>query len=685
MLQQKIINREISWLSFNHRVLQEAADKTVPIIERFRFLGIFSNNRDEFFKVRVATIKRTLEFEKGAKEILGADPVKLLNRIQRITKEQQTEFNKIFSELIKELNEHNIYLINENQVNKKEHKDFIEKFFEEKVLFELSPIMLNNVESFPSLKDKSIYLAIMLSKKGSKRKEVALIEVPVGVLPRFIELPPVNEKKYLIILDDIIRYNLPKIFVNFNYDTFEAYTIKITRDAELDIDNDISKSLLEKIQKGVSARKKGQPVRFVYDKDLPKSFLKYLLDKMDLDENDNINEGERYHNFKDFMAFPNLGDKSLEYNPTPPLKNPLIKDSYDIFSILDNKDILLHVPYQNFYNLIRLLRQASIDPDVKSIEITLYRVAKNSKVVNALINALRNGKSVTVIFELQARFDEETNIYWSKRLEEEGARVIFGAPGLKVHAKLILITKRFEDGRESSYTAIGTGNFHEGNARVYADYFLMTSNNIITAEVRKIFSFFDNYYRIIHYRHLLVSPFYMRRRLLSLIEQEIRNYEDGKNAYILIKANNLVDEEIIDKLYQASCAGVKITLIVRGICSLIPGIKGLSDNIEIISIVDKFLEHSRVFIFCNNNEELMYISSADIMKRNLDYRLEVAVPILDPDIKNEIKKIIEMQLLDNTKARIINKTQSNQYKQRINNEPEYNSQLATYNYYKKML
>ena len=680
----EIVNREISWLSFNERVLQEAADKAVPIMERFRFLGIFSNNRDEFFKVRVASIKRIIEFEKGtASKVLGTDPFKLLNQIQKIVIEQQNMFNAIYVDLVKECAQHNVFIINETKV-RKEHEEFLITFFNDHVLPELSPIMLNNLEEFPDLKDKSTYLVIKLSKAGTQKKEYALMEVPVGDIPRFIILPEIGEKKFIILLDDVIRHNLCKVFSIFEYDTYEAHAIKITRDAELDIDNDVSKSLLEKIAKGVSGRKIGQAVRFVYDREIPTDVLDYLIDKMELDSYDHIIQGERYHNFKDFIQIPNIGGKSLEYPPTPSLFHPLIKDNDDILSAIDKRDVFLHVPYHDFTDYIKLLRQASIDPNVVSVKITIYRVARDSKVISALINAAMNGKSVTAIFELQARFDEESNIYWSKRLQEVGGKVVYGVPGLKVHSKLTLITKKTELG-DKNYAVIGTGNFHEGNAKTYCDAFLITANKKITSEVRKVFTFFENTYRGFKYKHLLVSPLYQRRKLVSLIDQEIKNHKNGKPAYIILKLNNLVDIDMINKLYQANNAGVEITLIVRGICSLIPGVKGMSENINVISIVDKYLEHARFFIFCNAGDELIYISSADWMTRNLDFRVETSVPVYDPEIKKEIKTIINIQLNDNTKARIINQYQNNKYKKRRNGGKSFISQQETYKYYQNKL
>ncbi len=681
---RKFINREISWLSFNERVMQEAADSSVPLVERFRFLGIFSNNRDEFFKVRVATIKRMLEFEQRASKIIGEDPVKLLNDIQRIVLKQQEKFESIQQEIVQELKKYNIHVINEKQLLPW-HEEYIQDFFETKVLPELSPIILSNTEDFPELQDKSIFLAVKLTKKRRPTVfDYALVEVPTKAIGRFVILPSEGEKKYLILLDDVIRFCLDKVFSIFDFDQYEAHAIKFTRDAELDIDNDIAKSHLEKISKGVSKRKKGQPVRFIYDRDIPTDFLDYLIIKMDLDKYDHLIQGKRYHNSKDFMDFPNLGGESLEFAPMPSLQHPDIRCNDDILSIVEEKDVLLHPPYQGFNNFLKLLRQAAIDREVESIMITIYRVARNSRVMNALINAAQNGKKVTAVFELQARFDEESNIYWSKKLEEAGGNVVFGFPGLKVHAKLVHIRRRTKKGIKDC-ALIGTGNFHEQNARVFSDLLLFTSYRPIVAEVKKVFRLFDNHLRIWKYNHLMVSPTYMRREIFSLIDNEINNQKEGKPAYIILKLNNLVDKAVINKLYQANNAGVKIDLIVRGICSLIPGEKGMSENIKVISILDKFLEHARVFIFCNGGDELIYLSSADIMARNLDYRIEVATPVYDPDIREEIRTIINIQLKDNIKARVVNSKHNNRYKKRGRKHKPVRSQMELYKYYQDKL
>lgn len=675
-----IINREISWLSFNDRVLQEAADSTVPLAERIKFLGIFSNNLDEFFKVRVAAILRMIDLKMSNQKVLGEKPEKLLAKIQATVIKLQKRFEAIYNDVLKELEKQNIYIIDEKQLND-EQALFVKEYFEEKVQPALSPMMLQNLDKFPYLKDKSIYLATKLSKKSSKKNfEYALIELPTAVLPRFIVLPKSNEKKYIILIDDVIRYNLQQVFAIFDYDKFEAYTIKLTRDAELDIDNDLTKSFLEKVQKGVSGRKKGQPVRFVYDQEMPHDLLKYLKDALEFDQYDSMIPGGRYHNFKDFISFPNVGGPELEYPYMPPSVHPQLKTNGSIFQIISKSDVLLHYPYQKFSHFINLLREAAINPDVRTIKITLYRVASNSKIINALINAARNEKEVTVVIELQARFDEKSNIYWARKLEEVGVKILFGITGLKIHCKLLSIG--LKSGKHTMhYAAISTGNFHEGNASVYTDLSLLTANKKITTEVEKVFDYFENTYKYYNYNHLLVAPQFMRNKSMALIDSEIKNAKSGKPAYIILKINNIVDSDMIQKLYQASQAGVKIQLIVRGICGLIPGVPGMSENIEAISIVDKYLEHARILIFCNNNEPKYYISSADWMTRNLDNRVEVACPIYDPLIQQEIRKIIDIQLSDNVKARIVDECQSNVYRKDTNKEA-IRSQFVIYNSYK---
>ncbi|MBN2347518.1 MAG: polyphosphate kinase 1 [Bacteroidales bacterium] len=679
-IQRKILNREISWLSFNDRVLQEAQDKNVPLIERLRFLGIFSNNLDEFFKVRVATIKRMIDIQVGSNRVEGEKPKKIMSKIQKKVIKLQNKFETTYHRIISELERHQIFLINEVEVNP-EQAIFIRKYFKEEVLPVLSPIMLHNVDSFPYLKDKSIYLAVKLtSSDNSVGTEYALIEVPTDVLPRFIVLPQDRERKFIMLLEDVIRFSLDEVFSIFHFDTFNAWIIKLTRDAELDMDNDLSQSFLEKITKGVAGRQTGQPVRFVFDNSIAIDLLDYIISKLDLYEDNNLIPGGRYHNFKDFMNFPNLGNNTLIYKKDQLLGHSAIKYQTSILESIAKKDVMLHVPYHDFNIFISLIQEASIDPKVKEISITLYRVAKNSKVINALMNACRNGKKVTAVIELQARFDEEANIFWSKKLEEVGANIYFGISGLKVHAKLVNIT-RIENRKEVNYGCVSTGNFHEGNASVYSDLILLTADKRITSEIKKVFQFFGHPYKNYNYRHLVASPLFMRKKIYSAVENEIRNAKAGKKAYIILKINSLVDKEVIYKLYHANNAGVKIKLIVRGICALIPGVVGLSENIEAISIVDKYLEHSRILIFCNGGDEQYFISSADWMTRNLDRRIEVACPIYDKEIQKELKDMINIQLKDNAKARIINMEQDNQYVESAEDK-KFRAQLELYNYYK---
>ncbi|MBN1159231.1 MAG: polyphosphate kinase 1 [Bacteroidales bacterium] len=679
----KLIHREISWLSFNERVLQEAQDPEVPLLERIRFLGIFSNNLDEFFKVRVATIKRIIDFQPRYKKIEGVRPKVLMNMIQKKVMQLQNKFENTYHHILGELEKKGIFLINELMLNPFQVK-FVKRYFKEHVFPVLSPIILSNVDGFPYLRDKFIYLAIILRGADPKPKtDYALIEVPTDILPRFIVLPSENEKKFVILLEDVIRYNLDQVFALFGFDQHDSWIIKLTRDAELDMDNDISKSLLELISSGIDNRKTGQPVRFVFDNSIAKDLLDYIVRKLNLDEDNNLIPGGRHHNFKDFMNFPKLDEDELMYRRDVPLGHPMVRTNKSITDTIAGKDILLHVPYHDFNIFVRLLQEASIDPLVREIAITVYRVAKDSRVLNAIINAARNGKKTTVVIELQARFDEEANISWSHKLEEAGVKVVFGMPGLKVHAKLLCIERK-EGNKTRCYACVGTGNFHEENAAVYSDLFLLTGDARIAGDVKKVFDFFENPYRNYVYRHIIKSPLHLRRKMYNLIDNEIKNARAGKEAYIILKLNSLVDNEIIYKLYQANNAGVRIKMIVRGICSLMPGVPGLSENVEAVSIVDKYLEHSRIMIFCNNGNEKYYISSADWMTRNLDRRIEVSCPIYDRNVQQELKDIINIQLKDNVKARVINCTQSNEYV-KGNGQEAYRSQKKLYEYYRNNL
>ncbi len=676
------INREISWLSFNERVLQEASDKTTPLIERLKFLGIFSNNRDEFYRVRVATVKRLAKLGKKALAVYGEDPKDLLVRLQRKVIEQQNKFESIYQELLLELAAKNVFIINEKQLTPTQ-RIYVTEYFGNELVSNLFPVMIDDSKPFPYMKDKVSYMYLRLeSIIQNKKSKYALIEIPSRSISRFVVLPQHGRKHYIMLVDDVIRFNTDRIFEVFGYRTVECYNIKLTRDAELEMDNDVSKSLIEKISKSVKARKQGLPVRFVYDAAMSEDMLKYIMKKLGMAKKDNAIPGGRYHNFKNFIDFPDLGEKELTYNhPVPLLHKDLANNPFTTLKAIKQKDILLHYPYHTYNHIIDLLREASLDPLVESIKITLYRMADSSKIANALINAVKNGKKVTVLVELQARFDEENNIYWANKMQEEGARVIFGVPGLKVHSKLFVVTTR-ENGKEVHYAHIGTGNFNEKTSKIYTDFSLLTANKEIAADLNKIFEFYENNFKVQSFKHLLVAPFFMRKDFIGLINKEIQFAKKKKHAEITLKMNSLVDKEMIGKLYEASRAGVKITLIVRGACSLVTEMEGWSDNITAYSIVDKYLEHTRVFIFHNDGDEKIYISSADWMSRNLDNRSEVAVPIYSEDIRKQLKDFINIQLSGNTKVRIIDRKQENFYKKAKPGEKKVRVQDEIYNYIK---
>jgi len=683
------INREISWLRFNERVLQESADVNVPLIERLRFLGIFSNNLDEFFKVRYATVKRIVEAGKQGKSVLGGEKAKdLLDEITKIVIQQQEESQILLQSLERELEQQNIFLINEKEVSEKQG-EFLKNYFIQNVSPVLMTIILNDLGEFPMLKDTAAYLAVKLTLvdeeivRGKKKKEerYALIEIPKGI-DRFIELPKEGDKNYIIILDDLIRYSLRSIFNMFAYESISAHMIKITRDAELDIDNDLSKSFIEKISSSVEHRKIGDPVRFVYDQSIARDTLAFLKEKMNIEDTDSVIPGGRYHNRRDYMGFPSLGRTDLLYDKITPLLIKGLSLEGSLLEAIAEKDYLLYAPYQTFASVIKFLREAALDPKVRSIKITVYRLANDSQVASTLINAVKNGKQVTVQIELQARFDEQANIKYAEQLQAEGVKLIFGVPGLKVHSKICVIEREEESG-VNRYGFISTGNFNESTARIYTDYTLFTAHAPILKELNKVFDFFETTYKINKYKHLVVSPHYTRNVFKKLIDQEIENAKAGKEAYIKIKMNSFTSYKMVDKLYKASNAGVKIQLIIRGICCLVPGVKGMSENIEAISVVDKFLEHPRVFIFCNSGDPKIHISSADWMTRNLDNRVEVGCPIYDKDIKQEFIDTFEISWADNVKARVFNQSQDNAY--RKNGNKKIRSQFAMYDYYKAKL
>ncbi|MDG2631957.1 polyphosphate kinase 1 [Vibrio parahaemolyticus] len=675
------IEKELSWLSFNERVLQEAADKTVPLIERIRFLGIFSNNLDEFYKVRFADVKRRILInqERG-----GSDNSKrLLSKMQAKALKLNEQFDELYSELIREMARRRIFLVNEHQLDEAQEK-WITKYFRKEVMPHITPLLMKDeIDVLQFLKDEYAYIAVELRKED--HSQYALIEIPTDHLPRFVMVPEQKGKrrKTIILLDNIIRYCLDELFKGFfDYDELAGYAMKMTRDAEYDLRNEIEYSLLEQMSAGVNQRLTAMPVRFVYEREMPQEMLDFLCSKLRISNYDNLIPGGRYHNFKDFIAFPNVGREYLENKPMPPMKSADFEGYANSFEAIKAKDILLYYPYHTFDHIGELVRQASFDPKVLSIKINIYRVAKDSRLMNSLIDAVHNGKNVTVVVELQARFDEEANIEWSKVLTEAGVHVIFGAPGLKIHSKLLMISRR-EGDDIIRYAHIGTGNFHEKTARIYTDFSLLTADQEITNEVRNVFGYIENPYRPVKFNHLMVSPRNSRTQIYRLIDNEIANAKVGKKAGLTIKVNNLVDKGIVTRLYAASNAGVKINMIIRGMCALVPGIEGVSENIRIISIVDRFLEHPRVVITHNDGDPQVYISSADWMTRNIDHRIEVAAPVRDPRLKQRIIDITNIHFTDTVKARLIDKEMSNSYVPR-GNRKKVRSQVAIYDYLKNI-
>ncbi|WOD43061.1 polyphosphate kinase 1 [Hwangdonia lutea] len=670
------INREISWLQFNARVLQEATDETVPLIERLRFLGIFSNNLDEFFKVRYATVKRIVEAGKGGKNELGGIKAKeLLEIITQIVINQQSESLGVLDTIKSKLEKENIYIIDETQIDSAKH-DFIKRYFVQNVSPALVTIILNDLVQLPNLKDSGAYLAVrMLMSNGNK--QFALLEIPKSI-NRFVVLPQEGDKQYIILIDDLLRYCLGDIFNIFDYKSISTHMIKISRDAELDFESDLSKSFIEKISDSVKHRQIGEPVRFVYDKTIDADTLEYLMTKMGIDDTDSIIPGGRYHNRRDYMSFPSLGRTDLLYDKIEPLPIKGLSFESSIFEAIANKEFLLYAPYHTFSYVVKFLREAALDPQVKTIKITIYRLAEISHVASSLINAAINGKTVTVSIELQARFDEQANIDYAQQMEDEGVNLIFGVQGLKVHSKMCVI-EREENTKIKRYGFISTGNFNESTAKIYTDHTFFTSDQRILKDVNKIFNFFNANYKIFRYKHLITSPHNTQKALFKLINAEIEKVKRGETGCIRLKMNSISSYVMIDKLYEASRAGVKIQMIVRGICCLIPGVKGMSENIEVISVVDKFLEHSRLYIFGEGDNCKVYISSADWMTRNIDNRVEVSCPIYNNAIKQEIIDTYNICWNDNVKARLLNTANENEY--RINDKPRVRSQIDIYDYY----
>lgn len=676
-MNSKYVNREISWLKFNARVLQEVKDPNVPLLERLRFLGIYSNNLDEFYAVRYSALLRSIQLKsKGYRNIIeGQKDEQLIEEINQLVAVQRDAYDSLYERILMELEENDIYFIDDKNIPL-DYIKFVSHYFNAELSHSIGVYILQEKLKMPAIRDGAFYLAVKFVEKNEPK--YALIDIPTHIFPRFVLLPKINDKQYVMYLEDIIRYHLDEIFKVFNYDYIEGHSIKITRDSELDMDTDLENSLLEKVAKSLEGRRKGEPVRIVYDRELAPDTLEFLIKKLKIDDYDSINSGGKYHNKRDLMNFPNLGREDLEYEKIQPILINSIMKYRNHFEAISHEDHMLYAPYHDYSVFLRFLREAAIDPKVTKIKITIYRVANESQVMSALINAARNGKEVTAILELRARFDEANNVKWSKYLQDAGVNVIFGVQGLKVHSKVGYIEREAEGNMATRYVFISTGNFHSGTAKLYTDYTLLTSNKDITDEVVQLFKFFQANYLTQSYNHLIVSPLQTRKKIIKFIKKEIKNHNKGYPSGINLKLNSLSDKEIIDMLYKASSAGVKIRLVVRGIHCLIPGIPGLSENIESVSIIDKFLEHPRIYWFKNAGKDRVFISSADMMERNLDFRVEVACPIYDEKLKNLVINTFELSFNDNVKARFHDAGYSLTY--RTNHLPVLRSQFAAYDY-----
>lgn len=679
----KFIPRDISWLSFNARVLQEANDPCVPLKQRIRFLGIFSNNLDEFFRVRVATLKRMTEY---GKKFFDENPRQVLDDIQLIVLNQQSEFTRIWETILVELKQANVFLVNEKELNE-EQQAYVKVFFDKEVRSNVIPLLIEGIPQFPYLREKSLYLGVVMRKRSSAYERLfALVEVPAKAVGRFVLLPSKDEKQYIILLEDVIRFNLSSLFSYFGYDQFSSHVFKITKDAEIDLESDVSASLIQKIEKGVKNRRKGKPTRFVYDKEMDAALLEFLIRKLALSRKDNIIPGGRIHNFRHFMDFPDVLPNGARKRPS--LLHPALAGKLRVTDVVLQKDVLLNFPYHAFDPVIDLLREAAMDVEVVQIRITAYRLAENSKVVNALVNAVRNGKEVIVALELKARFDEEANLEWKERMELEGIKVCISPETFKVHAKLCVIKKR--SGQHTFYFGfVSTGNLNENTARVYADHCLLTSNRQVMADCVRIFNYLTNgevdIEHLAQCQTLLVSPVTMRTTLTALIDREIKAARQKKPASILLKLNSISDHELIEKLYEAAGAGVDIKMIIRGIFCVLTDLNKNHEHIQAISIVDEYLEHARVMVFQGGGKKRVYISSADWMIRNLDHRIEAAVQIKDEAIAQELEAILAIQLCDNVKSRILDRELSNNYVPTEEGELRIRSQEKTYDYLKEKL
>ncbi|NRP58186.1 MULTISPECIES: polyphosphate kinase 1 [unclassified Marinobacterium] len=680
----QLIEKELSWLSFNERVLQEAADINVPIIERVRFLGIYSSNLDEFFRVRVADLHRRLRLEQlGKVEPKGMSAENLLHLVNEKVQTLADRFNDIHIDVIKGLARRNIFLINNDQLNEKEG-GWLRKYFRDEVLHHITPILVNeNTKLANVMNDEDAYLMCALRKGTSV--QYALLEIPSDKTNRFIQLPRIKgqRRKPIIVLDNAIRYCVDDIFDGFiDFDSAEMFAVKVTRDADYDLERDVELSLLEKMSQGIKQRDTNRPVRLVYDEMMPDYMFDFMCENLGLQPDAETTASGRYRNFKDFINFPNVGPRYLENDKLSALNSAQFDNASNVFEAITKEDILLHYPYYKFRYLTDFVRAASFDPAVKQIQVTVYRVANNSQILKSLIEAVKNGKKVIVIVELSARFDEEANIEWARELTEAGVVVEFGVASLKCHAKIIHVIRE-EAGEEVAYGYISTGNLNEKTARIYTDFGLFTKRPEITEELEKVFDFIINPYKNFKFKYLQVSPNYSRDPINQLIDDEIEAARNGNRAEIFLKVNNLVDEGLSNKLYEASQAGVKIRLIVRGMCNILAGIPGVSDNIKIISIVDRYLEHARVSLFYAGGKRKMFLTSADWMTRNIDHRIEVGCPILDKNVRKLIKDQLDLQWRDNTKARALDPEQANHYVTR-GNRKKIRSQMAIYDYLKQL-
>ena len=670
-MKKAYVERDVSWMYFNHRILQEAEKEFVPLLERLSFLGIYSNNLDEFFRVRVASLNRMLErkLDKDTEQQIK----KSLKTINKLNESYSKEYTEAVDKVFEELETHKIRLVTEANLND-EQKDFLSQFFYDKLNGSVNPIWLSEIEDLTVLEDNRIYLIVEKCEKKDNKKKYAIVKVPDRIYGRWVKIPSSDGFDNIMYLDDVIRYCLPLVFLGFKESTYRAYSFKFTKDAEMEMDNDADFGTMEKIALGVNSRKKGEAVRVIYDHEMPREMQRKLRDRLNTKELDASLAGGRYQNHKDLMSFPDCGRNDLKYDKWTPIMKPEFVSNESILDQIRQKDRFIHVPYHNFNGYIRVLREAAIKPEVKSIKTTLYRLAKDSKVVKALITAARNGKKVTAVVELLARFDEESNIKWSKRMQEEGVNVIFGVEGLKIHSKLLYI-----ESKKGNIACIGTGNFHEGNAKIYTDYLMMTARPKIVNEVAKVFDFIDRPFSPFRFSELLVSPNSMKSRILRMLDTEIRNASEGKEAWVKIKINHITDTDMVTKLYQASKAGVKIDIVIRGNCSLVPGIKGLSENIRCVGIIDRYLEHSRIIIFANGGKPRYFLGSADWMPRNLLNRIEVLTPVYDEELQADLMRTISYGMRDTTNGRIVDGKGTNNF---VEGEP-FRSQQELYKEYKK--